>query len=80
MSTNLHLLAKGLKQIGLLLFLFIISPITLTIGFKALKKFEGTPKIYLAYLILFVAVVLVVFTIYFAFRAFKTLLNSLFNN
>jgi len=35
MSTNVELLGKGLKYLGFLIFLFIASPITLTIGFKA---------------------------------------------
>ena len=80
MSTNLDLLGKGLKYLGLLVFLFIASPITLTIGFKALKKFENTPKEFLSYVILFVAGVLIIFTIYFAFKTFKILLKALFNN
>ncbi|KGL62936.1 DUF6095 family protein [Polaribacter sp. Hel1_85] len=80
MSTDVNLLGKGLKYLGLLIFLFIASPITLTMGFKALKKFENTPKEYLSYVILFVAGVLVVFTIYFAFKTFKILLKALFNN
>ena len=55
MSTNLNLLAKGLKYLGILIFLFIASPIVLTIGYKALTKFENTPKEYLSYIILFTA-------------------------
>lgn len=79
MSTNVNLLGKGLKYLGLLLFLFIASPITLTIGFKALKKFENTPKEYLSYLILGFAIVLTIFTIYFAFKAFKTIQDAFFS-
>ena len=52
MSTNINLLGKGLKYLALLLLLFIASPISLTVGFKALKKFENTPKEMLSYLIL----------------------------
>jgi hypothetical protein len=80
MSTNIKILAKGLKQLGFLVFLFILSPITLTIGFKALKKFTETPKIYAAYGIVLVAGLLIIFTIIFAFKTFKTLLNALFYN
>ena len=71
MSTNVDLLGKGLKYLGILVFLFIASPITLTMGFKALKKFENTPKEYISYIILLVAGCLIIFTIYFAFKPFK---------
>ena len=80
MSTNINLLGKGLKYLAILLLLFIASPISLTVGFKALKKFENTPKEMLSYLILGAAAVLIIFTIFFAFKTFKILLNSIFNN
>ena len=80
MSTNINLLGKGLKHLALLLLLFIASPISLTVGFKALKKFENTPKEMLSYLILGAAAVLIIFTIFFAFKTFKILLNAIFNN
>ena len=80
MSTNINLLGKGLKYLALLLLLFIASPISLTFGFKALKKFENTPKEMLSYLILGAAAVLIIFTIFFAFKTFKILLNAIFNN
>ncbi|MDX6747829.1 DUF6095 family protein [Polaribacter sp. PL03] len=80
MSTNINLLGKGLKYLGILIFLFIASPISLTIGFKALKKFEDTPKEYLSYIIIVVAAILIIFTIYFAFKTFQVLLKAIFNN
>ena len=80
MSTDVNLLGKGLKYLGILVFLFIASPITLTMGFKALKKFENTPKEFLSYIILAVAGFLIIFTIYFAFKTFQILLKALFNN
>jgi len=80
MSTNINLLGKGLKYLALLLLLFIASPISLTVGFKALKKFENTPKEILSYLILGASAVLIIFTIFFAFKTFKILLNAIFNN
>jgi|TARA_B110000495_G_scaffold183530_1_gene179867 hypothetical protein len=80
MSTNINLLGKGLKYLAILLLLFIASPISLTVGFKALKKFENTPKEMLSYLILGAAAVLIIFTIFFAFKTFKILLNAIFNN
>lgn len=80
MSTNLNLLGKGLTNLGILVFLFIASPITLTMGFKALKKFENTANEYLSYILLLTASVLIIFTIYFAFKTFNILLKALFNN
>ena len=80
MSTNINLLGKGLKHLAVLLLLFIASPILLTVGFKALKKLENTPKEMLSYLILGAAAVLIIFTIFFAFKTFKILLNAIFNN
>ena len=49
-------------------------------GFKALDKFNNTPKEFISYIILSVAVILIIFTIYFAFKTFKILLQALFNN
>jgi hypothetical protein len=80
MSTDLNLLGKGLKYLGFLVMLFIASPITLTIGFKALKKFDNTPKEFLSYIILIVAGLLMMFTIHFAFKTFQILLKAIFNN
>lgn len=80
MSTNLNLLTKGLKYLGVLLFLFIVSPIALTMSFKALKKFENTPKESLSYLLIIAASLLIIFSIFFAFKTFKILLKALFNS
>ncbi|WP_405605989.1 DUF6095 family protein [Polaribacter sp. Asnod1-A03] len=80
MSTNVNLLGKGIKYLSLLLLLFIASPVTLTIGFKALKNYKDTSQEYLSYLILAIAVILVIFTIYFSFKTFKILLRAIFNN
>ena len=77
MSTDVNLLGKGLKYLGILIFLFIAAPISLTMGFKALKKFEDTPNEYLSYLILLLAIVLTIFAIYFAFKTFKALCITL---
>jgi len=80
MSTDLNLLGKGLKNLGILVFLFIASPITLTMGFKALKKLKNTPKEFLSYILLFAAGILIIFTVYFAFKTIQIILKALFNN
>ncbi|QTD37711.1 hypothetical protein JL193_16890 [Polaribacter batillariae] len=79
MSTNVNLLGKGFKYLAILVFLFIASPIALTMSFKALKKFENTANESLSYIILPIAGILVIFTIYFAFKTFKILLKAIFN-
>ena len=80
MSTNKNLLTKGVQQLGVLVLLFIASPIAITMAFKAFKKFTESPKIYLAYGLFIFSALLIIFSIYFAFKTFRTLLNALFNN
>jgi hypothetical protein len=80
MSTDLNLLGKGLIRLGILVFLFIISPVIITMGFKGLDKYTESPKVYLAYVIILVGFISLVFTVYFAFKTFKIISNSLFNN
>ncbi|MFQ3182463.1 MAG: hypothetical protein ACI9Z4_002075 [Polaribacter sp.] len=79
MSTNVNLLAKGLKYLGILVILFIAAPISLTMGFKALKKFENTPNEMVSYIIVIAAGILILFTVFFAFKTFKILLKAIFN-
>jgi len=79
MSINTDLLSKGLKQVLFLILLLIVSPISLTIAFKALNKFEND-SIWIGYLILGAAVLLVIITVILAFKTVKTLLDSLFNS
>lgn len=80
MSTDVNLLGKGLIKLGILVFLFIASPIVLTMGFKALDKFTETPKLYFAYLIIVIGFSLLIYTIYFAYKTFQILLKAIFNN
>jgi|TARA_B110000091_G_C13468393_1_gene331041 hypothetical protein len=80
MSTDTQLLGKGLIRLGILVFLFIASPIILTMGFKAFDRFSDSPKIYIAYLLVLAGFAAIIFTIYFAFKTFKIISNSLFNN
>lgn len=80
MSTDINLLGKGLIRLGVLLLLFIASPIIITMGFKAIDKFTEAPKLYLAYLLIAVGCLLLIYTIYFAFKTFKVISNSIFNS
>ncbi|MGB1283282.1 MAG: DUF6095 family protein [Polaribacter sp.] len=80
MSTDINLLSKGLKQLAVLILLFILSPISLTMGFKALKKFTESPQLFIGYAILLAGFLITVFTLFFAFRTFKVLRSALFKN
>lgn len=79
MSISKSLLAKGFKQLLFLIPLFILSPILLTIAFRALKKFTESPQIYIAYAFLVFSILLILFSLYFAFKTFGTILNAFFN-
>ena len=79
MSVNTNLLSKALKRLGILVFLFILSPISLNIGFKALNKFTEE-SIWIAYLIIGFSSILIILTLIFAYKTFKILLNALFNS
>ena len=78
MSTDVNLLGKALIRLGILILLFIISPISLTIAFKAIKRYpEGFAHV-LASLSLLLAGSLLIFTIYFAFKTFLKISEAIF--
>ena len=79
MGTDFKILGKGLKQLGLLLFLMIASPLLLSVAFKVLSLYkEGTERIF-SWIFLGISALLMLFTIFFAFKTFRTILNSLFH-
>ncbi len=78
--THTKQLGKGLKNLGVLLFLLILSPISLTMSFKALDKFSETPNYWVAILLILISSFLTIFTLGFAFRTFKTLLDAFFKH
>jgi len=80
MSTDLNVLGKGLKRLGILVLLLIVSPLVLTMAFKALKKFTESPEIFIAYLLIALGGALIIFTIVFAFKTFRVLLNAFFQD
>ncbi len=79
MSTDTNLLGKGLIRLGILVFLFILSPIVITMGFKAFDEFTEDPKIYIAYFLLVLGCSLIIFTVYYAFKAFGLIKKAIFN-
>jgi len=80
MNTDTNLLGKALIRLGVLILLFIASPIVITMSFKALDKFNETPQIYFAYALIIVGFLLICYTIYFAFKTFGILQKAIFNN
>ena len=79
MATDTNLLGKSLIRLGILILLFIVSPIIITMSFKALDKFTEAPNIYFAYLFLAIGFLLVIFTMYYAFKTFGILQKAIFN-
>ena len=79
MSTDVNLLGKALIRLAILIFLFIISPISLTIAFKAIKLYPEGLAHWFAILFLIFAGVLLIFTIFFAFKTFSIISKAIFN-
>ncbi len=81
MKLNFNDFNKIIKRLCLLIFLLVLSPITLNIAFKAINLHKNNyPDKYFAYALLFIAALLLVYTIYFAIKYFKDLLKVLFDN
>ena len=78
MGTNFNILGKGLKQLGLLVFLLIASPILLSMAFKAIRIFKDGIQYAFSIAFLVISGLLILFTIFYAFRTFRTILSSLF--
>lgn len=66
------LFQKGIMYLAIALPLLFISPITITIGFKAINKSNN-------YFILIIGCILAVLTIVMVTQAFRLILKSLFN-
>lgn len=79
MATDTNLLGKALIRLGILILLFIASPIVITMSFKATAKFTETPQLYFAYGFLVIGFLLVIFTVYYAFKTFGVLQKAIFN-
>lgn len=66
------LLKTGIKYLAVSLPLLFISPILITIGFKAIKKSDN-------YFVIIIGCILAVFTILLVIMAFRKILKSLFS-
>lgn len=79
MGTDTNLLGKGLIRLGILVFLFIITPIILTMGFKGVNKYSESMNIYFAYVLVTLGILALIFTIYYAFKTFGLIKKAIFN-
>ena len=79
MSSDLNILGKALKNIGILVLLFIASPILFTIAFKAIKIYTEGIEYYLSRIFLMFAASLIVFTIFFGIRTFSLISKAIFD-
>lgn len=70
---------KPIKNLLFLVALLIISPIILTIAFKAQKIYIHYPEKIIFYILLISGIFLILFTVYWGFKTFQTFLNILFN-
>lgn len=80
MSTNVNLLKNAIIRLGIVVFLFIASPIIITMGFKGVESFSENSYIYLAYLLVFLGFSGIILSIILAFKAFSILKKALFND
>lgn len=70
---------KPVKNFLILLLLLMVSPLMLSLAFRMVRTFKVMPKILIGYIVLGISIFLILFTVYFGFKAFKTLLNYLFD-
>lgn len=80
MATNYNLLKTGLKQTAIVLLLFIVSPILLTMAFKAIKIYTSGWQIYVSYAFLVVSAGLMIFAVLLAFKTIRTYLSAFFDD
>jgi len=70
-TSSRSLFGKGMKYLAIALPLLFISPILITMGFKAITKDQN-------YILLIIGCVLAVFTIALVTQAFRIILKALF--
>lgn len=80
MATNKKLLEKGLKHLGVLVLLFIASPIALSLSYKALSLYKDGNQYVFTVIFLILSGLLTLFTVFFAFKTFKIILNAIFDS
>ncbi|MFV0248286.1 MAG: DUF6095 family protein [Tenacibaculum sp.] len=71
---------KSLKFTLVLLILLIMSPLTLSLAFRALKAYKATCKAPVAYSVLALGILLTLYTVYHGVKTIKTFLNFIFKD
>mgnify|MGYP000633722056 FL=1 len=80
MAIDQDLAAKGFRKLLILVGLLIVSPLLLTVSFKALKLYKEGSLFYISIAGVVLSSILIFFTLYFAFKTFKILLDALFSD
>lgn len=69
---------KPIKKFLILLGLLIVSPLVLSIGFKAQRIYTESIGVYISWALIILGIFLTLFTVYFGFKTFQSLLTVLF--
>ncbi|CAM1344674.1 DUF6095 family protein [Tenacibaculum amylolyticum] len=70
---------KTVKKFLILLLLLIVSPLILSLAFKAQRIYTTYPETIIFYILLALGILLILYTVYFGFKTFQSFLNILFN-
>lgn len=70
---------KPVKKFLILLSLLVVSPVILSLAFRAQRAFKEMPKVIIGYVLLILGIFLILYTVYFGFKTFKSLLDTLFD-
>lgn len=73
-----NLYEKPIKKMLILLGLLILSPLVLSVGFKAQRIYTENSGVYIAWGLIAFGIFLTLFTVYFGFKTFQSLLTVLF--
>ncbi|QMU66032.1 MAG: hypothetical protein GKR88_18270 [Flavobacteriaceae bacterium] len=80
MATHKKQLVKGLKYLGVLILLFIVSPVVLSISYKALHLYKEGYQYMLSIGAVMISFLLLLFTVFFAFKTFKIIVSAIFDS
>lgn len=69
---------KPFRNFLILLLLLMVSPLLLSLAFRMINTFKERPMVIISYVLLITSILLILYTVYFGFKAFRTLLNYLF--
>ncbi len=70
---------KPIRRLLFLITLLIISPVVLTLAFKAQKIYTDFPKVIIFYVLITIGISLILFTVLWGFKTFQSFLKILFS-